>query len=186
MTQCLAKQQHSLDLYFETINRNSDVLFWLTWLCARREGGVVDAGWGVYCADDFSPVQTSSSAALHSQQYTLSYCSQCDDLRIKTTTKNPLEVWAVCAASSLFSMVSMLGALSDIKFLFTQKQYVNMTALNVYFSQVITCSYIIISISLWIQITFVCVPCKIPVEFPHYTVTTARRFSLFINSSFIF
>lgn len=62
----------------------------------------------MYCADDFSPVQTSSSAALHSPQYTLCYCSQRDELLLKNT-QNPSEVWSVRDMSPLFFTLLSAG-----------------------------------------------------------------------------
>ncbi len=100
------------DLYFESSNRDSGVVFWLTWLCGEEEEEEEEEeerglrcrlglGGGGYCADDFSPVQTSSSAALRSPPHTLCYCSRCDDLLLKETLRHQSEVWLCVRARDM-------------------------------------------------------------------------------------
>lgn len=122
-SQCLAKKRHSLDSYFERSNRNSGVLLRAARLRVERRGLEMQIGVGggrAYCADDSSPVQTSSSSAPQSPQYTLSYYSYTSDLLLKHTAQNTGEFGRLIFV--FFSLCSVLGAMSDIKFLLRQKQ----------------------------------------------------------------
>lgn len=104
----------------------------LRWGSVGGVGVDVDKGWcwggrwrGVYCADDFSPVQTSSRAALYLKQCTVCYCScsamTCGSCSLIVIIRRKRVIMIRITRSECdFQFACELGAMSEMKFVLTR------------------------------------------------------------------